>query len=71
MTEIDTSVAWTHMNDGGRYRVIGEAKGAGRLHGEAVVIYSDAYTGQLYARKRREWFNRMQELPVSPIAEDA
>lgn len=56
-------VNWRHKHKGGRYRVEAAAKGAGALHGQVIVFYSDLpRPTMIYARPLSEWRSTMEPL---------
>lgn len=54
---------WRHKHKGGRYRIEAIAQGAGELHGQPVVFYSDLPRPTvIYARKLAEWHHTMETI---------
>lgn len=58
-----TRVYWQHKQQGGRYRVEAVAKGAGTLHGQPVVFYSELpVPTMIYALPLSQWHDAMETI---------
>lgn len=46
---------YTHIEKGGRYKLIGTSRGAGGMRGTELVVYQCASTGRVYHRTNSDF----------------
>lgn len=58
---------YTCIGKGGEYAVVGTSQGAGVRKGEALIVYRDVTTGQMYHREPENFFKRMRVIEQSEL----